>query len=57
VINDVCFLKTVPFEHIPYLYSGTDLTVYLSAYEGFGLPLLVYNGIKLAKNNKMVATL
>ena len=40
VVDDVHFLKVIPFEHIPFLYSGADLTVYLSRYEGFGLPLL-----------------
>ena len=40
VADDVFFLKVIPFEHIPFLYSGADLTVYLSRYEGFGLPLL-----------------
>jgi len=36
----VIFLKYVPDEDLPGLYSGADLFVYLSFYEGFGLPVL-----------------
>jgi len=38
--NEVFYLGRVPSEHLPYLYSGADLTTYLSSYEGFGLPVL-----------------
>ena len=38
--NEIFYLGIVPDRHIPYLYSGADLTVYLSSYEGFGLPIL-----------------
>ena len=38
--NSVKFLGYVPEEELPKLYSGADLFVYPSLYEGFGLPLL-----------------
>jgi len=38
--NEVFYLGRVPDEYLPYLYSGADLTTYLSSYEGFGLPVL-----------------
>ena len=33
-------IDTVPFSHLPALYSGTSCFVYPSLYEGFGLPIL-----------------
>ena len=33
------FSKFINEEHLPVLYSMTDLFVYPSTYEGFGLPL------------------
>jgi len=36
----VKFTGFVVDEDLPYLYNAADLTVYLSAYEGFGLPPL-----------------
>lgn len=38
--NEAFYLGRVPAEHLPFLYSGADITVYLSKYEGFGLPVL-----------------
>lgn len=38
--NKVRFTGFVEDEDLPYLYSAASLTVYLSAYEGFGLPPL-----------------
>jgi len=38
--NSVKFLGYVPDEELPKLYSGADLFVYPSLYEGFGLPPL-----------------
>ena len=38
--NEIFYLGKVPVKHLPYLYSGADLTIYLSSYEGFGLPIL-----------------
>lgn len=38
--NKVKFIGFVEDEDLPYLYSAASLTVYLSAYEGFGLPPL-----------------
>ena len=38
--DDVLFPGFVPLELMPYLYSGAELFVYPSLYEGFGLPLL-----------------
>ncbi len=36
----ILFLGYVPDQDLPGLYSGADLFVYLSKYEGFGLPVL-----------------
>jgi len=36
----VKFLEFVPFEHLPALYSGADLFVWPSIYEGWGFPVL-----------------
>ncbi len=38
--NDVLFLDYVPEEHLPALYNLSDLLVFPSLYEGFGLPPL-----------------
>jgi glycosyltransferase involved in cell wall biosynthesis len=38
--DQVIFLGYVPDEDLPGLYSAADLFVYLSRYEGFGLPVL-----------------
>lgn len=38
--DKVKFIGFVEDEDLPYLYNGASLTVYLSAYEGFGLPPL-----------------
>jgi glycosyltransferase involved in cell wall biosynthesis len=38
--DKVRFTGFVEDEDLPYLYNGASLTVYLSAYEGFGLPPL-----------------
>ncbi|MDT8715631.1 glycosyltransferase family 4 protein [Clostridium sp. 19966] len=36
--NLVIFPGFIPIEHMPYLYCGSELFVYPSFYEGFGLP-------------------
>jgi glycosyltransferase involved in cell wall biosynthesis len=36
----VKWLDFVPFEHVPALYSGADLFVWPSVYEGWGMPVL-----------------
>lgn len=38
--NKIVFSGYVAGEDLPYLYNAASLTVYLSAYEGFGLPPL-----------------
>jgi len=38
--KDVIYLGYVPDEDLPGLYSGADLFVFLSLYEGFGYPVL-----------------
>ena len=38
--NEIFYLGRVPDEYLPLLYSGADITMYLSKYEGFGLPVL-----------------
>ena len=38
--HDVIFLGYVPDEDLPGIYSGADLFVFLSIYEGFGFPVL-----------------
>lgn len=38
--NRVKWLKNVPFDHLPYLYSGAELSAYTSRYEGFGIPVI-----------------
>jgi glycosyltransferase involved in cell wall biosynthesis len=38
--NEIIFTGHVPNEHLPAIYSGAELLVYPSIYEGFGLPVL-----------------
>lgn len=38
--NEVFYLGRVSGKDLPYLYSAADLLMYLSSYEGFGLPIL-----------------
>lgn len=38
--DDVLVLDYVPDEDLPFIYNGADLFVYISLYEGFGLPLV-----------------
>ena len=38
--NEIFYLGRVPDKHLLCLYKGADLMVYLSSYEGFGLPVL-----------------
>ncbi|MEF3280992.1 MAG: glycosyltransferase family 4 protein [Elusimicrobiota bacterium] len=38
--DEVLLLDYVPDEDLPYLYNGADVFVYISLYEGFGLPVL-----------------
>jgi glycosyltransferase involved in cell wall biosynthesis len=38
--NDIIVLGYVPDEQLPALYSGADLFVFPSVYEGFGIPVL-----------------
>ena len=38
--DKVKFVGFIEDENLPYLYNAASLTVYLSAYEGFGLPPL-----------------
>ncbi len=38
--GQVIFLGYVPDVHLPALYSAADLFAYISAYEGFGIPVL-----------------
>jgi glycosyltransferase involved in cell wall biosynthesis/GT2 family glycosyltransferase len=40
ISQDVIFLGYAPEKDLPGLYSAADLFVYLSLYEGFGLPVL-----------------
>jgi len=49
--DKVRFIGFVEDEDLPYLYSAAKLTVYLSAYEGFGLPPLE----SLACGTKVIA--
>ncbi|MCD6193224.1 MAG: glycosyltransferase, partial [Candidatus Aminicenantes bacterium] len=38
--NEVFYFGWISREYIPFFYKGADLVVYLSSYEGFGLPVL-----------------
>ncbi len=38
--DEISYLGRVPFKHIPLLYKGAKAVVYLSKYEGFGLPVI-----------------
>ena len=38
--DEIFYLGRVPQKMIPYFYKAADLMVYLSSYEGFGLPVL-----------------
>ncbi|RBA56869.1 glycosyltransferase family 1 protein [Stutzerimonas zhaodongensis] len=38
--GDVCWLRYIPLEELPLLYSGAAAFSYPSLYEGFGLPVL-----------------
>jgi len=38
--DKIFFFEEVPSSHLPYFYRGAKITVYLSSYEGFGLPIL-----------------
>ncbi|MFA6081565.1 MAG: glycosyltransferase family 1 protein [Patescibacteria group bacterium] len=49
--NKVKFIGFVEDEDLPYLYNAASLTVYLSSYEGFGLPPLE----SLACGTKVIA--
>lgn len=40
VRNDIVLLGFVPLSSLPLLYSGCDLMVYPSLYEGFGFPII-----------------
>lgn len=38
--NKVRIINGVPFKHLPALYQGSELAIYLSYFEGFGIPVL-----------------
>lgn len=38
--NDVIFTGYLPDKDLPYVYAGAKIMLYLSLYEGFGLPVL-----------------
>ena len=40
VKDDIIFLGFVPLKSLPWLYSGCDLMIYPSLFEGFGFPIL-----------------
>ncbi len=40
VRSNIIFLGYAQYDDLPYLYSGADLLLFLSLYEGFGLPPL-----------------
>ena len=52
--GDVIFTGFVPDEELPTLYSGAELFVYPSFYEGFGLPILeaMACGVPVACSNR-----
>ncbi len=39
-LNDVYVFSEIPTEEMPYFYSGAEIFVFLSLYEGFGLPVV-----------------
>jgi len=51
--DDIILLGYVNREHLPALYSGAELFVYPSLYEGFGLPILeaMACGTRVATSN------
>ena len=53
VAQSICFLGTIPEEDLPGLYSGAELFVFPSLYEGFGFPVLeaMSCGIAVACSN------
>jgi len=40
LVERVRIINEVPFRHLPALYQGSELAVYLSYFEGFGIPVL-----------------
>lgn len=50
--HDVIWLGKIDDQHLPYLYSGAELFVFPSLYEGFGIPLLE----SMACNTPVVAS-
>lgn len=40
VRKDIVLTNYVPYQDLPLLYSGSDIFIYPSLYEGFGLPIL-----------------
>lgn len=40
VADDIIFLGFAPFSSLPLLYSGCDLMIYPSLFEGFGFPII-----------------
>ena len=38
--KDVIYLGSIEYKSMPFLYQNSDLTVFLSSYETFGLPIL-----------------
>ncbi len=40
VLNDIVFLKGIPFIDFPKIYQGARVFVYPSLFEGFGIPLV-----------------
>lgn len=51
--NNVIYPGFIPLEHMPYLYNSAKLFVYLSFYEGFGLPPIeaMASGIPVIASN------